>query len=927
MADNAIGLRNDVTVVLLGHEEPGYRERAAQYYRAQGLAFVALEPVVPASGDACTQRVQAALAQVASPFVSLALDTDFLRAEALEAAAAHLRAHPQCHMAQGYVLGYNPGNSVVAYHKIGAALGAATGVDARSLIGQYAAAGQSAWRAVVRVPVLQAVLGKLPAGLGFDAWLAALSYGLLAQGSLQRLDQTDAVVQYAPSPLTPVERDEQLVQTARVLRQWDADQHNLCADDEGFALLDQFVRSTAAGTEAALLFTSTWASMTDEPQRSFEPRQFVELPYYNAPLFEQLGAIEFLVHAWPAGKAHRHALEGTWVQQFELLQEHANDTVQTLRARYWQALDLSLFNLEVCRRLLSTLVGPDDEAFVNELQPWLARLESTPEADLAGWLQATASGQVQAAIAAATPDAAAQQRVVAHLGKQRVAQIAFVVTDLSDDAAGLQATFDSLLASGLRDFKLVVLKTGKLPAITTARDTLHFIQITPANVVSHLNQVVRQLPSEWLLLMQAGDVLTRGGVLRLQVELQGAPGCLAISANEVQRDSEGRLISVVRQGGNLDLLRSRPDLMSRHWLVRREAVVELGGYSETYPQAVEFDLLLRLVEQNGLNCLAHMDEYLVIGQQGRAAMAEDALATLNRHLSVLGYRGQVGDAGEGQLQIDFRHQSTPLVSILIAAEDDLQDLKVCLASVLQRTRYPRYEVLVACRDTQAEAAAQALQGFGARLKLLAGAQVESPSQLFNLAAANASGEYLVVLSSRCQVVTPAWIEALLNQAQRPEVGVVGARLVDRQAAISHAGYELLAGPRVQAPWLGLSAQSGKGSLWSSVVRSCAAVSSDCLMVRKALFEQCDGLQPFAGADIELCLKAAEVGLLVIWAPQAQLFSQQVPVLGAAECQALAARWPGAFSSRGRVDDRFGVDVSRSVAAGGSPVLEWLDELS
>ncbi|MCS5516330.1 hypothetical protein NWF32_18770 [Pseudomonas qingdaonensis] len=98
------------------------------------------------------------------------------------------------------------------------------------------------------------------------------------------------------------------------------------------------------------------------------------------------------------------------------------------------------------------------------------------------------------------------------------------------------------------------------------------------------------------------------------------------------------------------------------------------------------------------------------------------------------------------------------------------------------------------------------------------------------------------------------------------------------------------------------------------------------MVRKALFEQCDGLSAEGGADIELCLKAADAGLLVIWAPQAQLLSDQVPMPDAQACQALEGRWPAAFSSRVIIDGRFGVDVSRSVAAGGSPVLEWLADL-
>ncbi|OOW03498.1 glycosyl transferase [Pseudomonas sp. MF6396] len=927
MTDNATGLGKDVTVVLLGHEEQGYRERALHYYKTQGLACAVVEHASSnLTGDACTQGLQALLSQLATPFVSLALDTDFVRVQALEAAAEHLHAHPQCQLAQGYVLGHAPGSKQVAYHKIGDALDATVGENARVAIEQYAASGQSAWRALVRGPTLQAVLATLPAGLDFDTWLVVVSYSMLGQGALKRLDQTDALVQYAESRLSQVEREEQRVRAVRVLRQWDADHLRLCADDEGFTVIDRFVGATQGGVATDLLFTSTWSGMNAAPERRFEPRQFVELPYYNAPLFEVLTGLEFLLHAWPVGQAHRQAVEGTWVSQFELLREHPNDTVDTLRARYWQALDLGVFTPEVCRRLLATLVDEDVQADARELQAWLERLDGLPGIDPAAWLRATASGLVQESIAAATPDAATQQRIVAHLSKQRAAQIAFVVVDLEDDNGALQNTFDSLLASGLRDFKLVVLKAGKPPVVTTPRDTLHFIQVTPGNFVSHLNQVARQVPSEWLLLLQAGDLLTVGGLLRLQVELASAPGCLAICANEVQRDSDGRLVSVVRQGGNLDLLRSRPDLMSQHWLVRREAVVELGGYSETYPQAVEFDLLLRLVEHNGLNCLAHMDEYLVIGRGGREGMAQDALSTLNRHLAALGYRGQVNDAGEGQLQIDFRHQSTPLVSILIAADDDLEQLKACVVSVLQRTRYPRYEVLVACRDTLADLTVAALQGFGGRVKLLAGEHVQSASQLINLAAVNASGEYLVLLSSRCQVVTPAWIEALLNQAQRPEVGVVGARLVDREAAISHAGYELLAGAQVQSPWLGVSTRDSKASLWSGVVRSCAAVSADCLMVRKALFEQCDGLSAEGGADIELCLKAADAGLLVIWAPQAQLLSDQVPMPDAQACQALEGRWPAAFSSRVIIDGRFGVDVSRSVAAGGSPVLEWLADL-
>ncbi|MGH8439201.1 MAG: glycosyltransferase, partial [Pseudomonas sp.] len=426
------------------------------------------------------------------------------------------------------------------------------------------------------------------------------------------------------------------------------------------------------------------------------------------------------------------------------------------------------------------------------------------------------------------------------------------------------------------------------------------------------------------------DVLTVGGLLRLQVELAGAESCQAICANEVQRDSEGRLHSVVRPGCDLDLLRSRPDLMSRHWLVRRQTLVELGGYSETCAQALEFDLLLRLSEQQGIAGMAHLDEYLVIGEQASEAMSSDAAATLKRHLSVLGYRAQVNVVADGGFQIDFRHPATPRVSVLVPAGDDLEQLQACLASIVQRTRYSHYEVIVVADAANAEAIAAGLgevQGLGGRVKLIACEQGLAEAAMINQAAVQAQGEYLVLKSARSQVVSPAWIEALLNQALRPEVGVVGAQLYDRDGFITHAGYALLANQQVFAPWLGASRHYDESALGLAAARSCQAVSGDCLMVRKELFDHCQGLEVLEGADVDLCLKAAEAGLLVVWTPMAQMLNAGVPVLAAEHVQVLADRWPSAFGGRAQVDRHTGVDVSRQPVSGQPVALEWLAELS
>ncbi|MNJ15799.1 N-acetylglucosaminyl-diphospho-decaprenol L-rhamnosyltransferase [compost metagenome] len=909
--------RQAVSVVLLGLDGAAYRARAVAYYQEQGchVAQVATD-----AGEDWQSALRQALEQVETPYVTLARDCDFILSDALEAAVEWLQGHADDQMAQGYALGFKPGNSVVTYHKVGNGVQDEVSAGPRDTIRQHAMKGLQAWRAVIRLETLQAALDSVPAELSGEGWLLGLSCALLLQGPIKVLERTAVLIECPARAADSVVREEALGQVARVLQRWGQVQQALGVDEQGFAVLRQFVRATYDAGEAPLVFTSPWKSVVDEPDREFETRQFVELPYYNALLFRQLSKLEFFLHAWPVGQTHTQALEGTWVRQCELLQVQPNDTPDSLHERYWQALTLSLFDPRVCQRLVDTLTGEQDRDQLNELSAWLQRLERVGGVDLVRQLEQTPSGQVLQAIVAATPDAEAEQRVLTHLKKHKAPQLALVVLDLEDDDAALQRTFDSILACGVRDFRLVVLKAGVLPAITTARDTLHFIKVTADNAISHLNQVVRQLSSEWLMVLQAGDQLTAGGMLRLQVELAEAPACQAICANEVQREHDGRLVSVVRPGADLDLLRSRPDLMARHWLVRREAVLAIGGYSEASGRALEFDLLLRLVEAQGLGVLAHLDEYLVIAGKAAEPMSGDAMTTLNRHLVQLGYRGQVSEQRQGRLHIDYRHTVTPLVSILIAVEDDLASFQTCLKAIFQRTRYPRYEVVVASGSAVAATVGSALQGFGSRVRHVVAAQAESASDLWNAAAIEAKGEQLVVMSSRCQVTTPAWIEALLNHAQRPEVGVVGCSLLDSEGVIQHAGFELLAGAHVHAPWAGISTKALSTALWPEEVRSCQAVSGECLMIRRELFEHCGGLQVMAGADIDLCLRVAEAGLLVVWTPHAQVFVAALPMLDVAERASLQARWPLVFT------DRRPSDFLQSLRSSEWQATDWLAQL-
>ena len=340
--------------------------------------------------------------------------------------------------------------------------------------------------------------------------------------------------------------------------------------------------------------------------------------------------------------------------------------------------------------------------------------------------------------------------------------------------------------------------------------------------------------------------------------------------------------------------------MARHWLIRRDVFLESGGYQADFSNALEFDLLLRLIEQGGLGGLAHLDEPLLITQA--AVLQENAherLALL-RHLGNRGYKAKVTSSLPGTWQVDYRHTELPMVSIIVPASDDLPALRRCVEGVLLRTRYSRYELLVAANPNQSAAVNDWLgQLRNPRVNVLRADQPLGEVALYNAASEQANGEYLVLLAADSEVVNPNWIDSLLNQAQRPEVGIVGAKLVDRDGKVSQAGLILGFNDGVGSAFVGEKHAAGGYMHRLTVEQNYSAVSKVCLMVRKELFNALGGLDEVTFADgfsdVDLCLKAGQNGFLTVWTPSVQVLHTGALPEAPQALATLREKWSGVFA--------------------------------
>ncbi|MGE8064021.1 glycosyltransferase family 2 protein [Pseudomonas sp. NPDC089569] len=961
VSEHRLPLNELLTVVLISHNRPAFLRRAMKYYGALPCRVLVLdsatEPFKGELPDVDYQHVpqfaysgfQAKIAhgveQVTTPYMVLAADDDFIVHDALFESVDFLEENRDYGMCHGYCLMYlTLGGSVSYYRRDKKVCEDYSSERAQDRVVDYMSQYLPPFYAVTRTDLMKSWYSLLPPGTSFQWQEIGHVYYMLACAKARILPSAYVVreINYGNSEhntevyhsltytdsKSVAERHafaEFLASLPTGIKGLDPVQGKAFVMESFDAMIDSLQTGRALTVE--LIFQSIWNNTLKAPEHRFGPKQYVEMPFYNQAFFDRLTQFEFLLHAMPAGRLQLELLEGVWTRQEHLLSPRNNDTAESIVDRLWLAHDLNAFNRPVVKRLLTQLelLGEDEDA--QAMRDWIARLDEVSRDDHYQTFDKMQSGRLLNWLAPRQPDAREAESISLHLAANGGGpQFGIFLLDLDNDVDKLQTTLDSLLEGHSKAFRIVVFTTGEAPTATTAQNTLHFVRVTEGNYVEKLNQSARQSPCDWLMLAEAGDEFTAGGLLRASLELLSAEHCRAVCTDEIQRNGEGALVDVFRPGFNLDLLQSLPGLMSRHWLIRREVFIEVGGYQPDFSKALEFDLLLRIIEQGGLNGLAHLDEPLVIARAPELEENADERLTLLRHLGSRGYKAKVTSATPGTYQIDYRHAERPLVSIIVPAGDDLAALQQCLQGVLLRTRYTQYEVLIALNSNPSAEVNDWLGTYQHhKVNVLRADHVLSEAALFNAASQQARGEYLVLLAADCELVNPNWLESLLNHAQRPEVGVVGPKLIGRDGKVTQAGLILGLNGGVGSAFVG-EKQDAKGYMQRlSVEQNCSAVSKVCLMVRKALFDAVDGLDDVTFAqglsDVDLCLKAGQAGYLTVWTPQVQVIhSGEVPQPSQA-LEALREKWATAFAQ----DQAYNANLSlngKGYSLGESAPVNW-----
>jgi len=454
-------------------------------------------------------------------------------------------------------------------------------------------------------------------------------------------------------------------------------------------------------------------------------------------------------------------------------------------------------------------------------------------------------------------------------------RVGVVILDLAGDLAGLSKTINSLVVEGAwgSEYSIVVLSVGPKPAIGSAIGW-RYIKIDSEKYVATINNIANSACFDWLMLVEAGAEFTVGGLMMIVTELQAARGCYAVYGDELLRFPDGSLGAALRPAANLDLLLSFPTGMARHWLFRCDIFIENDGFNDELGEAIEFELLLRLIDKFGLAGIGHISEPLLISDAPELKDCPAELVALQRHLSSRGYpAAKVRSHMPGRYRIEYGHAARPLISIIIPTKDQLSMLLRCIDSLLEKTAYQNYEVLIVDNNSEAPDALAWFSGVEAmnedKLRVLRYPHPFNYSAINNMAAREARGEYLVLLNNDTAIIDESWLDALINHALRPEVGIVGAKLLYPDGRIQHAGVVLGLGGPAEHVFIGEPKDASGYMQRLQVDQNYSAVTAACLMVRKSIYEQVGGLDEGLSVsynDVDFCLKVREAGYLLVWTP-------------------------------------------------------------
>lgn len=400
------------------------------------------------------------------------------------------------------------------------------------------------------------------------------------------------------------------------------------------------------------------------------------------------------------------------------------------------------------------------------------------------------------------------------------------------------------------------------------------------------NEAVALAAGEYLMLCDHDDTLEPDALYEI-VKAINDTGADVLYTDEDKVSMDGRHYFDPNFKPDFNLFRLRENNYICHiFVVKKSLTDETGLLRSEFDGAQDFDFILRCCEKAQkithipkvlYHWRCHMDS-TAADPSSKAYAYEAGRKAVREHYQRLGIDAKVEMTERpGWYRSHVKVQGNPLISVIIPNKDHTDDLELCLFSMTRKSTYRNYEILIVENNSEKEETFEYYRKLPDRYpkaRVLTWEKEFNYSAINNFAAKEAKGEYLLFLNNDVEILTPDWMEEMLQNCQQENVAAVGAKLYYPDDTIQHAGVVLGLGG-IAGHIMCRASKEDPGYFGRMIsVQEISAVTAACMMVKKFDFDAVGGLDEtfqVAFNDIDLCMKFRAAGKKIIFTPYAELY--------------------------------------------------------
>lgn len=441
-------------------------------------------------------------------------------------------------------------------------------------------------------------------------------------------------------------------------------------------------------------------------------------------------------------------------------------------------------------------------------------------------------------------------------------------------------------------------------------DRVRYVKLTDnLGIAQNTNAAMRLADGDYIVFGDHDDELHPTAFFECMRELERFPDADMLYSDEdkIIEDTGKHTEAHFKSDLNLELLRCN-NYICHLCVVKKSLVDKVGELRSEYNGSQDHDYVLRCVEQ--AECVRHIPRILYHWRINENSTAKSAstktyantagVNAVSAHLKRVGVDGTVKDGvAPGFYEVDYSFEDEPLVSVIIPNKDHLDDLTRCIESMENVNNYHNIEYIVVENNSVLDETFAGYESmekkYGDRFKLVRWDGIFNYSAINNYGAQFAKGDYILLLNNDTEVIEPDSLRRMLALCRRPEVGIVGAKLLYDDNTVQHAGviigYQGVAGHA----FTGIGDEVYGYFARAVLTQELSAVTAACLLTKRSVFEQVGKLDEtfeVAFNDIDYCMKVREAGYKIIYEPRAKLHHYEYKSRGAEDTGKKQERFGG-----------------------------------